>query len=1544
MKRLSSAIVVLLILIVIGLQVRSGVVDAQLVTNAQYAAVPPFVSSNAAPNVLLLIDNSGSMGNRGCESTSCGKRANGTTSVQTDFCMVNLDVCTTGAGTQPSTYSGYFTSLQCYTYDVANTRFVANSTKATIDAQCPATEWDGNFLNWASFRRFDAIKKSMIGGDCTVARAADGTCPASGAPALKTIKAQDTSVPDERAPETTQPNIGVSGLNNTAGNNGWLGRVPVAAAGAPAGLWVHTKSNGTICVDNDSGFNAGCTDGGATGPYSLRVGTAAEPTGVIQQVGSAARFGLSVFNNDQEGSRILVGIGSRQSIDFNATTSEFFNTNTAAMIDGIQESIPTTWTPLGESLYEAIRYVAQVNSAFHPGVYNHPIAFSNTGGTARATTNGVAPTVGAMGSVGLAAGVGEYTVLSGAETCPSAAPLSYDIVGACGRDPYFFGSNHAPMWASPSSQVTCCQTFIVVITDGEPTQDNNAAIPAALLDYAHGQHGIHCVGSDPVLGGPINGTCNTHPSTPSATLLGEHKTDYGSSGTHYLDDIAYWGHKNDLRQATVPVIGGTGHDIAGFQNVTIYAFFAFGNINGREILMSTAKMGGFEDVNGDGIPQVGEYDKINNDTGAPVPDGQPDTYFESSSVEDLQAKLTQTLASILQKSTSGTSVSVLATSSTGEGAIYQSYFFPKIVEGLANIYWLGYTQALFLDAFGNLREDTVADGRLVYNQDKILKMRIEAGAAVVDKYLDADQDGKADDLSGNGKLCDGFTDCDQDSILPPADGDDVTDAILGERSLPLGTIVPIWEAGRKLAERDPTTRRIWTWVDLTITPNGQVEDDGVVDNGTGEVIAFSTANAAILSPYLRAGAAPYTAANIINFIRGADGVPLGLRNRQTQVPAGSGTFQTWKFGDPIHSTPTVVASPRERYDVIYGDQSYTDFFVRWRDRRQVAYVGANDGMLHAINVGFYHRNDDSTTADVEHGCFTDNLTDLCNTSPPGPLTIGKELWAFIPQELLPQLQFLADPNYSHVYYVDLKPKVSDVRVFTDDGPAGIHPGGWGTILIGGMRMGGSCTNCILGGGAKELQINDFNGVIIDDRVFRSSYFVLDITDPDNPRLLFTFTDMDMGLTTSYPAVVRVNPTLDGKTSNTNAKWFVVMGSGPTEYNAGSYQSGTIFVMKLKDGGSIEFNKYVPDQPCGAAPAYTGCSFIGDISSVDVDLDYRTDVVYMGSVIDNDTGPAWTGKLHRLTTGTSPAAPFGGEVTGAVWGINDGGVRRPTSLLADFDCPASTPTCAPAGTKAVGPVTAPPTISQDDQTKIWVFWGTGRYFSTPDKINADTQFFFGVKDPIPMGPLTQGSVTDTEQDDLVDVSNAVICLTGCIDQVTGVTGVQTGLNSFSDPNSSTTLEGLVASREGWFTTIPSPPIAPDPLLLRERVLTSSTLLGGIVFFPTFAPQNDLCSSSGDAQLYALFYKTGTAYKESVVGTSASGNVKKSIGMGNTGALSQMAMHIGGSGGGGGGNASSGGCASGVTAFSQSSSGSLVQTCTKPALSSWSRYVSWMNERM
>src|SRR3989454_10465604 len=73
---------------------------------------------------------------------------------------------------------------------------------------------------------------------------------------------------------------------------------------------------------------------------------------------------------------------------------------------------------------------------------------------------------------------------------------------------------------------------------------------------------------------------------------------------------------------------------------------------------------------------------------------------------------------------SGTSVSVLATSSTGEGALYQAYFFPSQFEGLNEIKWTGFAQGLFVDSLGNIREDSSGpgctgppDGKLVLEHD-----------------------------------------------------------------------------------------------------------------------------------------------------------------------------------------------------------------------------------------------------------------------------------------------------------------------------------------------------------------------------------------------------------------------------------------------------------------------------------------------------------------------------------------------------------------------------------------------------------------------------------------------------------------------------------------------------------------------------------------------------------------------------------------------------------------------------------------------------------
>ena len=353
-------------LALVGCLLGPGALQAQ--TMDQYYAVPPFVSDQVAPNILLILDNSGSMAERSCDLSWCGTPVPAT--------IVRTFIAT-------NTYSGYFDTLTCYTYDAINTRFEFAAIKPTIAAVCTGTQWDGNFLNWATFRRFDALKKSMTGGDCVVARNSDGTCPPSGAPAKITIVAQrvfdstsrgqdttncdpdQTIAPNFNRNRTTVCTVGIP----SAGANGYVGRVPTSATpGTPANLWIHLRGGtsgmgGSFCVDNDhyapidtetlctgnqwiDSNNNDTVNGGETNTdsdafaetqYQIRLVTTTEPTGVVQQIGAQARFGLFEFKPTGDGARVLVGLGARQSIAFSGSAVKTFNTNTAAMVDAVQD-------------------------------------------------------------------------------------------------------------------------------------------------------------------------------------------------------------------------------------------------------------------------------------------------------------------------------------------------------------------------------------------------------------------------------------------------------------------------------------------------------------------------------------------------------------------------------------------------------------------------------------------------------------------------------------------------------------------------------------------------------------------------------------------------------------------------------------------------------------------------------------------------------------------------------------------------------------------------------------------------------------------------------------------------------------------------------------------------------------------------------------------------------------------------------------------------------------------------------------------------------
>jgi len=104
-----------------------------------YSHIPPFVAgSGVPPNVLMVVDNSGSMDEKAYKD---------------DYLPGNL-------------YYGYFDRDKMYIYDSTANRFTAtgdgsDATKTTISTTTAAS---GNFLNWLATRRIDAVRMALVGG------------------------------------------------------------------------------------------------------------------------------------------------------------------------------------------------------------------------------------------------------------------------------------------------------------------------------------------------------------------------------------------------------------------------------------------------------------------------------------------------------------------------------------------------------------------------------------------------------------------------------------------------------------------------------------------------------------------------------------------------------------------------------------------------------------------------------------------------------------------------------------------------------------------------------------------------------------------------------------------------------------------------------------------------------------------------------------------------------------------------------------------------------------------------------------------------------------------------------------------------------------------------------------------------------------------------------------------------------------------------------------------------------------------------------------
>lgn len=203
----------------------------------------------------------------------------------------------------------------------------------------------------------------------------------------------------------------------------------------------------------------------------------------------------------------------------------------------------------------------------------------------------------------------------------------------------------------------------------------------------------------------------------------------------------------------------------------------------------------------------------------------------------------------------------------------------------------------------------------------------------------------------------------------------------------------------------------------------------------------------------------------------------------------------WLMGDVLHSRPLVF----NYANYVDDDESYCPGNPRTGGtyNSSVIFVGGNDGMLHA---------------------FRD-----CD---------GKELWGFVPPMLLDRLKYL--PGSTHNVYVDGAPTLY-VHDTLNDGIINASQGDK-VILLFGLRRGG---------GNNTL---DDDGVLTSTPA-RGAYYALDVTDPNNPTMLW---EVKGGGDSSNPyyqlAETWSQPRLGILKDGSGVKWVVAFVGGGYDQN------------------------------------------------------------------------------------------------------------------------------------------------------------------------------------------------------------------------------------------------------------------------------------------------------------------------------------------------------------------------------------------------------------
>lgn len=488
------------------------------------------------------------------------------------------------------------------------------------------------------------------------------------------------------------------------------------------------------------------------------------------------------------------------------------------------------------------------------------------------------------------------------------------------------------------------------------------------------------------------------------------------------------------------------------------------------------------------------------------------------------------------------------------------------------------------------------------------------------------------------------------------------------------------------------------------------------------------------------------------------------------------------LGDIVNSSPVWVGPPSTSFSNTWSDQLYTTatipenvgtaqtygtFVTAKATRTHVVYVGANDGLLHGFRAG---ENDSS-------GIYQSTNND------------GKEVLAYLPNEILQQINQYTNQNYNHRFFVDATPGAGDI----------FYGSQWHTWLAGG-----------LGAGGKAMYVLDITDPSNFSETNASSLVIKELSANNLTCSNVASCSNDMGYVYGTPIIRRMH---DGN-------WAVIWGNGYNSQNG----AAAIFIASI-NSSSGAWTVYVLNTGYGASNDPTGQNRpdgIGYVSSADLDGDHVVDYLYAGDLFGN----VWRFDVTSNIASNWQVSKFGGGVVQPLFSSqNASGTSQPiTTSIQAVSIPQ--PSGAP---------------------RVLLSYGTGKMLEPNDQTpNPVTQTIYGVWDWDMTGWNSVSSAQYATLTGTQTISRSTLqqqTVTGTYD-ATGnpYTGTGTGYRTLS--NSVVCWKGSTGcsasnNKYGWYMDLP---------MTGEEVVFNPTIAYGVFLVNTYIPSsvsNLTCSSQNSS---------------------------------------------------------------------------------------------------